>query len=271
MQARSARVNARDEGIAGIHTWAVGTPVQMVVAPRGTARMRSFGAPPGGSRRTGWSPRGAMRDNGRVGSDLELLARWRDGSADAGDELLRRHFASIYLFFNSKVHDHAQDLAQRTFLSCVEARDRLDDRASFKAYLFSVARRRLMDHFRRYHRRDAKTELGELSIADLAGTPSQELALREQHALLLTALRRLPLDFQICLELFYWEDMGIAEIADALEIAEGTVKSRLSRAKARLREVILSLDAPQTLRTETVTNLDSWARKLRNVLAEDSG
>ena len=210
-----------------------------------------------------------MVQNTAVRTDFELLLRWRDGDNDAGDELLGRHFASVYRFFASKAADHAQDLSQRTFLACVEARDRLDDRASFKAYLFGVARRRLTDHFRRYHRKDARTDYGEQSVEDLGGTPSQWVALREQQRILLRALRRIPLDFQICIELFYWENMPMAEIAETLGIAEGTVKSRLSRAKARLREAIESMDAPEALRTETATNIEMWAQRLRDELVSE--
>lgn len=202
--------------------------------------------------------------------DFELLQRWRNGDKQAGDALLGRHFPSIFLFFNSKLPDRADDLAQQVFLACVEARDRIDDRSSFRAYLFGIARRRLADHFRRYHRKDARTDFADTSIVDLvSGTPSRAVLLKQEQALLLEAMRQIPIDFQITLELFYWEEMSLAEIADVLGVAVGTVKSRLNRAKERLRERIDAMEAPAELREQTMTGLETWAVRLRDSLRRD--
>ena len=176
-------------------------------------------------------------------ADLELLEAWRRGDEGAGNELLKRHFRSVYMFFDSKVGDGAEDLAQQTFLACVEARDRVDPtRGSFKSYLFGIARNLLLQFFRR-HRRGANVDFGTVSIEDLGGvSPSRVVAAREEHALLVDALRRLPVDAQIALELHYWEDMSASEIADVLSIPAGTARSRLHRAQQSLRAVMRQLD-----------------------------
>ena len=72
--------------------------------------------------------------------DFETLDRWRAGDRAAGNELLRRHFDGLYRFFRNKVDEGVDDLIQRSFLACVESKDRFRKQASFRTYLFTVAR-----------------------------------------------------------------------------------------------------------------------------------
>lgn len=197
-------------------------------------------------------------------TDFELLAAWRAGDDDAGSALAERYVASLYRFFHNKVADAMEDLAQKTLLACVEAKDRIDEGRSFRAYLLGIARHQLFRHYRTL-RRDAREDLAQLSVAELAGSPSRELAAEQQRRLLLTALRRLPLDAQIVFELYYWEGMTTAEIAATVGEPDGTIKSRLSRGKAALREIIAGLDADPQQRESTLTRLEDWARSLRKL------
>src|SRR5205823_13095922 len=109
-----------------------------------------------------------------------------------------------------------------------------------KAYLFAVARRRLADHFRRQARAPA-VDLSLSSVIDLATGPATELSRRRRGELLRDGLARIPVDDQIALELAYFEGLSTREIADVLEIGENTVRSRLSRARDKLREVLATL------------------------------
>jgi RNA polymerase sigma-70 factor (ECF subfamily) len=168
-----------------------------------------------------------------VKSDLELLAAWRDGDRDAGDELLARYFEPVCRFFRGKIGDDVEDLIQRTFLDCVESRDEVHD--SFRAYLFTTARHRLFDHLRQRYRLPAQVALSDCSVADLGTSPSSKLARTEYEQLLVRALRELPLDQQIALELAYWENLPGREIAAVLGIAENTVRSKMARAREVLR------------------------------------
>lgn len=200
-------------------------------------------------------------------TDHALLQAWRDGDDKAGTTLVRRHFESLSRFFRQKAADHRTDLMQRTWLGCVESRDRVPDHVPFKVYLLGIARRVLIHHYRSKSK-DART-----SPADDAGptdtetpTPTGALAMVDEEKLLLQALRRLPLDMQLTLELFYWESLKIDEVAQVLEIPPGTVKSRLSRAKTLLREQIQELEAPNEVAMSTEANLDKWARSIRRFL-----
>lgn len=173
---------------------------------------------------------------------MELLSAWRSGQRDAGEELVGRHWASIAGFFRAKIGDQAADLISQTFLACVEGKDRIEG-TNVKAYLFAVARRRLADHFRRAAHAPA-LDCSLTSLADLRTGPLSQLARHERGTLLRDALTRIPLDDQIALELCYVEGLSTREIAEVLEIPENTVRSRLSRARAKLRRVMVELAGP---------------------------
>jgi len=175
-----------------------------------------------------------------VPSDADLLAAWRAGDLAAGDALVARHWASIARFFRSKIGDDGADLISQTFLACVEQKDAIEH---VKAFLFAVARRRLADHLR-HRARAPELDLGLSSLADLGPGPVTELGAREQKELLMAGLARIPLDDQIALELAYFEGMAGDEIARALEINANTVRSRLSRAREKLRAALATLASP---------------------------
>lgn len=172
-------------------------------------------------------------------SDLELLERWRAGDANAGEELVERYWSSVSRFFRSKIGDDGADLISQTFLGCVEARDRIEG-GNVKGYLFAVARRRLADHFRKSHRA-ALVDLSLQSLTDLRSGPSTQLERARRGEMLREGLSRIPLDDQIALELMYFEGLSTLEIAAVLEIHENTVRSRLSRAREKLKKALTAL------------------------------
>jgi len=205
-------------------------------------------------------------------SDYELLAAWRGGDDGAGNALLERHVATLYRFFANKVSDGIEDLAQRTLLACVEARDRVDESRSFRAYLLGIARHHLMRHYRHAYRNERADRLERASAEQIVGSPSRDLANKQERRVLLRALRTLPVETQIVLEMYYWEGMKVPEIAAALEEPLGTLKSRISRGRVLLREKIADVESDPVVVESTVTQLEDWARSLRNLaVAEPKG
>ena len=172
-------------------------------------------------------------------SDGELLDAWRGGDNAAGEDLVARHWASIARFFRSKIGDDGADLISQTFLACVEGKDRIAG-DNVKAYLFAVARRRLADHFRSRARTPA-VDFALSSVIDLGTGPVTQVSRRQRSELLRDGLARIPLDDQIALELAYFEGLSTREIAEVLEIQENTVRSRLARAREKLRDVLARL------------------------------
>lgn len=171
--------------------------------------------------------------------DPELLAAWRAGDAAAGEALVARHWPAISRFFRAKVGDVGADLIAQTFLACVEGKDRIagDD---VKAYLFAVARRRLAEHFRTA-RRETVVDFESMSLVDLGTGPVTELDRKQRGELLRAGLARIPLDDQIAIELAYLEGMPLRDVARVLEIHDNTMRSRLARARDKLRRALLEL------------------------------
>ena len=201
--------------------------------------------------------------------DGELLDAWRDGDAAAGQALLKRHFSSLFRFFANKAPDAGEDLIQKTMLAAVRSRDRFRGETSFRAYLFVLARNELFRHIRTRHRDRLVFDPDADSLWDVDHSPSTMAARNQEHRILLDALRRIPLELQVALELHYWEDLTTAELAQALEIPQGTVKSRLRRARARLVEQVEACsDSPQ-MRASTVDNLERWAEEVRGAAGRD--
>jgi RNA polymerase sigma factor (sigma-70 family) len=185
-----------------------------------------------------------------VETDFELLASWRAGDLEAGNALVRRHFLGLYVFVRSKAPDAADDLVQRIFEACVAARDRIDDeRGTFKSYVFGIARRQLVYWFREQRRDRDHVDTMNDSIAQLTGSPSRIVALRQEQHAVLAALHELPLDLQIALELYYWEELTVPEVAAVLEVPEGTIKSRLHRARQLLRDRLDAASEPDPFAT----------------------
>lgn len=199
------------------------------------------------------------------------MERWRREDAAAGRELFERHFHAVFRFFRSKVPDVADDLAQQTFLGCVRGKAQYQGRSSFRTYLFTIARNVLYDHLRGHRRRDARVELGSMSIADFGDArigAATWVAERQENRLLLAALRRLSLDLQVTLELHYWEELTTAEIAEITGTPVGTVKRRLQRAREQLDVLIAEIGESERLVRSTVDNFSHWAAELRGQLGE---
>ncbi|MEM6992573.1 MAG: sigma-70 family RNA polymerase sigma factor [Myxococcota bacterium] len=178
-------------------------------------------------------------------SDHDLLARWASDDADAGGELFARYFPGLFRFFATKVDDEVEDLVQATLLNCVKYRARLEAAESFKAYLYTIARRRLYKYLTTKVRSQA-IDFGASSVIDLGGSPSSIVAQREGERRLLAALRALPVELQVLLELHYWEGMTIGESAQVLELPLGTAKTRLRRARTLLRAQLGHSDGPES-------------------------
>ncbi|MEZ4454623.1 MAG: sigma-70 family RNA polymerase sigma factor [Nannocystaceae bacterium] len=207
-------------------------------------------------------------------TDFDLLDAWRSGDRNAGNVLFERHFEAICRFFANKVNDNVDDLIQKTFLGCIEGRDRFRKQASFRTYLFAVAHNVLRAHFRdlrRLHTSQSGSDpddpdFSTTSLDDLAPSPSSVLAIHEEQRLLLEALRRIPLESQVVLELFYWEDMAASDLAQILGIPEGTARSRIRRARDLLNHRMHVLARSPSLLRTTMGDFEHWVRSLREQL-----
>jgi RNA polymerase sigma factor (sigma-70 family) len=199
--------------------------------------------------------------------DAALLLAWRQGDATAGRKLVARHFAAVYRFFANKLGADVDDLVQQTFLAIVEGRDRMRD-SGFRPYLFGTARNRLMRHFRDRGAVDDECSVDQLQAAQ--HSVAEGLAQRHEQRLLLRALRRLPIDLQIAVELAYWEGLTDREVAEILEMPVGTLKSRLRKARSLLATSMAALAESRALLESTTAGLDGWVASIRAAMEPDA-
>ena len=197
-------------------------------------------------------------------SDAELLSAWGGGDRRAGAALLRRHFDPLHRFFTNKVGASAEveDLVQLTLMACVRGRERYRGEASFRTFLFAIARNTLLKHLRDC-KRDAPLDPEAESLADLGLGASTALDLRREQQLLLTGLRHISLDSQIVLELYYWEQLSATQIAAILETSEAAIRGRLRKAKLELRGALERLARDPEELASTFDGIDRWAASLR--------
>lgn len=173
-----------------------------------------------------------------MSADADRLEAWNRGDQSAGEALFDRHFDRVYAFFASKVSGGVDDLTQETFLACVEQRYKLRDASSFEAFLFGIARRRLYRRWRDEYSGHGVLDLTVRSVADILPSPSTHLRVEKQSRALLDSLRHLPAELQVAIELYYWEGFTTVQIAEVMDIPEGTSRSRLRRARERLRDLL---------------------------------
>jgi RNA polymerase sigma-70 factor (ECF subfamily) len=174
-------------------------------------------------------------------SEKELLAAWREGDATAGTELFRSLFRVVRRFFFNKVPERdLEDLVQKTFTALVEGRDTFRGDAAVRTYVLAIARNTLLRYLREYARRDSKVALdfAVSSIAALGVTPGTAIAIRDDEEEVRLALQRVPVHYQVILELSYWEGVANAELAEILEIDPTTVRTRLFRARQALAKAL---------------------------------
>lgn len=176
--------------------------------------------------------------------DRDLLERWRDGDREAGQALFERHFASLYRFFQNKCDDDTDELVQATLVACLKAKDQFRGESSFRTYLFAIARNKLYRYVRERQRDDVDVTV--TSIADVVTTVRTAIARDQAHRALLDALRKLPVEQQTLLELYYWEELDTHELAKVFDVKVGTINTWLFRARGKLRDLLTS-EAPDTL------------------------
>lgn len=174
---------------------------------------------------------GAARDD----LDRELLTRWADGDARAGDRLTVHYFNAIRRYFVRRVPEEHERLVQDTFMHFAASKANYRGEASVRVFIYSIARNILRDHLRSVRRQPAFDPYTTSMREAWGRRPSSMLAEHQHHRIILDALQEIPSADQDLLELRYWRGMTGPELSALFEISEGTVRSRIRAALKRLR------------------------------------
>ena len=177
--------------------------------------------------------------------DAELLSAHAAGDAHAFARLYDRYdrpcFRFIRRLLGSAHADAAEDLHQETWIAISRNAAAFDPgKASFSAWLFTVARHKVFDHFRRAKvavLAGAGDDAALRLIPDPAASPLEAVESRDLAQRIITAVEALPLEQRGALIMFADAGLSLEEIADATGVAVETAKSRLRYARAKLRQV----------------------------------
>jgi RNA polymerase sigma-70 factor (ECF subfamily) len=197
----------------------------------------------------------AMRD-----PDIRLMLRVRGGDEAAFAELVERYQNRLVAVMNHIVghSDEAEDLAQECFLRVYKTRHKYTPKAKFSTWLFTIANNLALNAIRNRQRRQSlpldlrdsgphglrPTDPG---VADREAPPTHQLQQQELAGIIRQALEDLNERQRVAVVLNKFEDMNYADIAEVMGLSAKAVKSLLSRARSKLREVLqpyIYMDAP---------------------------
>jgi RNA polymerase sigma-70 factor (ECF subfamily) len=182
----------------------------------------------------------------RLDPDFSLVSRCLRGDETAWEELVRVHTRRVYglCFRFTNSGSEAQDLTQEVFLRVFRTLQSFRAmEGSFGTWLARVTRNLLIDHYRRT-RQDRATDSIEEQLPTIeagvaAGVrPDDAVAGREASEILQATLQKLSPDLREAVILRDLQEMEYREIADVLQIPEGTVKSRINRGRVELARLL---------------------------------
>jgi RNA polymerase sigma-70 factor (ECF subfamily) len=167
-------------------------------------------------------------------SDEALMLRYCEGDLSAFQELYGRHSRGLYRFlcWRSPRRDWVDEIAQDSWFSLHQARASYTPQATFRTFLYQIARNRLIDLLRQPQA--AELELT-APVADAAAAPDAAMESRQQNSALHSAIHALPAEQKEALILQQFSGMSLEEIALLVAAPVETVKSRLRYAMKKLR------------------------------------
>ncbi len=180
--------------------------------------------------------------------DEELIRRAKRGDRKAFGVLVKRHQRKVYAlcFRLGGSHDVADDLTQEAFIKAFQAIDSFDERYAFGGWIARIAANNAYNFLqrRKFQLDSEESEAVFEQMATVDPDPQQTLSQQEIDKRYQQALAQLPAEYRIVFVLRMQQDMSYADIAATLKINEGTVMSRLHRARKQLMEALKDLLEP---------------------------
>ena len=180
-----------------------------------------------------------------------LIAQCLSGDQAAWDQIVRQNWRKVFNVAYKFVgkHEEAEDLTQDIFLKIFKALATFDRRANFQTWIVSISRNLCIDHYRSV-RKERQTIAREVDTNDLQPastdrTPYAAAEHQDLRAMLRQALQTLPETLRTAVVLRDLQELSYQEIADRLELPEGTVKSRINRGRLELGRQLKRLQDKQ--------------------------
>jgi len=185
-------------------------------------------------------------------SDQEVVALARAGKESGYRELLRRYERPVFSLIYRMVRDRAaaEDLSQETFIKVLNALESYRPEYKFSSWIFKIANNAAIDHLRRREvdtlsldgspsaRTAEEVEATALQATDRGPSPLADLESRELGSAIELAIGKLRPEYRACILLRHVEGRAYEEIAEALDLPLGTVKTYIHRARLELRDLL---------------------------------
>lgn len=180
--------------------------------------------------------------------ETELVSRAKEGDTGAFEQLVLQNQQRVYnlaLRMTGNTED-AFDLSQEAFIRAYRGLVFFNMESSFSTWLYRLTSNVCIDFLRKEKKRKTVSltflsdDDSETELPDLRMEPSGLVEKRELHEQIEAAINNLPVEFRQIIVLREMEGLSYMEISDALDIKEGTVKSRISRAREALRKTLSS-------------------------------
>jgi RNA polymerase sigma-70 factor, ECF subfamily len=170
--------------------------------------------------------------------DRALLSHVARGDKGAMKRLYERHHAGLLVFVESRLRDPAEafDVVQDTFLDVWRSASRYENRSSVKTWIFSIARNKTIDRFRKKGREVPLDE--DFDPPDLSPNPHAVVEAASDAAQVNACIEKLSAAHARVVRLAFYEDLGYAEIAEIEQVPEGTFKTRIFHAKKLLMQCL---------------------------------
>ena len=174
-------------------------------------------------------------DRAALPSDEMLISQIASGQKSAMRVLFERHQLKIYRFVLRILRDAAlaEDAVSETFIDAWRHADRYAGRSSVATWLLGIARHRALIAARRRPTESLDCEAAQNAV-DPAGDPEAQLGQRDTGAVIRRALAALSREHAEIIDLVYYQEKSVREIAEILAIPESTVKTRMFYARKRL-------------------------------------
>jgi len=176
-----------------------------------------------------------------VQTDEQLAREVQQGKTSSMNPLIERHYPLLmgYLYrMMGGQRTLAEDLAQETFLHALRAIGQYQYPRPFKAWLYAIATNLARNHYKRADTRYTESADEDFELVADEALPELSALASDEARRVAAALAMLPDHQREVLVLYYYQELALAEIAAALEIPLGTVKSRLSIGLRRLRAIM---------------------------------
>ncbi len=172
-------------------------------------------------------------------SDEMLIRQIAAGDKSALRTLFTRHQVKVYRFVLRIVRETAlaEDTVSETFIDAWQHAGRYEGRASVSSWLLGIARHRALDAARRRPTESLDSEAAQNAV-DPARDPEAELGRNDTGAVIRGALAALSREHAEIIDLVYYQEKSIREIAEILAIPENTVKTRMFYARKRLAALV---------------------------------